>query len=531
MNLSKVAKRFRYIPKLFSDQSLTKKASLNALASVLDYAANIIVAFVVTPFMVTGLGDYYYGAWQILQRLVGYITPASGRPTQVLKFALAKEQYSTDFELKRTFVGSTLVVFALFIPVMTMLGGVLSWFVPYWIKTPAEYVWNVRFACALLVMNLIASTLRELPHSALEGENKGYKRMGLSTFLVFIGGALVWTALYFKTGIMGVAGATLLSTTISAIFFLQVVRAYAPWFGAKKPSKQSVREFLGMSWWFLAWNLIMNLMMASDVVVLGLLNSVESVTNYSLSKYAPETAITAVAIMVFGILPGLGGIIGTGDLERAAKVRGEIISLTWLVVTVLGTSVLLWNRTFISLWVGASHFVGPLPELLIVVVVLQFVLIRTDANVIDLTLRLNRKVILGAISVALSLLAASILVYFFNMGIIGVSLGILLGRLMLTIAYPNLIGRMLKLKPSSQIKAILQPALVTTVLFLSALGIDRVLPTENWHSLRGWIAFLFSAAVTFFIVLALTFMGGLSKKQQQNIMHRIRAVLSISTQK
>jgi O-antigen/teichoic acid export membrane protein len=531
MRQTKVAAGFRFIPKLFSDDNLTQKASLNALASILDYAANIIVAFVVTPFLVRGLGDYYYGAWQILLRLVGYISPASGRPTQVLKFALAKEQHSSDFDLKRSFVASTLVVFMLFLPIMAMLGGLLAWFVPFWIKTPGEYVWNVRIACALLVGNLIAATLREIPHSALEGENKGYKRMGLSTFLIFVGGGITWIALYFQTGIIGVAVATLLSTTISGLFFLQIVRSYAPWFGVSKPSKQSVQEFLGLSWWFLAWNLIMNLMLASDVVVLGLLNSVESVTDYSLSKYAPETAITAVAIMVFGVLPGLGGIIGTGDLERAAKVRGEIMSLTWLVVTVLGTGVILWNRTFIGLWVGADHFVGAFPNLLIVLVVLQFVLIRTDANVIDLTLRLNRKVILGAISVSISLLAASILVYFFKMGIIGVSLGIMLGRLVLTIAYPKLIGRMLNIKPSSQIQAIFRPALVTTFLFLTAFMIEGLLPTHRWQSLHGWITFVFTAGVTACALFGLAFFGGLSSRQQQNILRRARAVLAISSGK
>ena len=113
--------------------------------------------------------------------------------------------------------------------------------------------------------------------------------------------------------------------------------------------------------------------------------------------------------------------------------------------------------------------------------------------------------ILGAISVTVSLLAASIFVYFFKMGIIGVSIGIMLGRLILTIAYPNLVGRMLKTQPSSQIKAILRPALVTTILFLAAFGLEGILPTQNWHSLGGWIAFLFSAGVTFCVVLALTF--------------------------
>ena len=528
MNLSKVAGRVRVIPKLFSDKSLTQKATLNAIASILDYGANIIVAFIVTPFLVMGLGNYYYGVWQILQRLVGYISPASGRPTQALKFALAQEQNSTNYDLKRSFVGSTLLVTAVFLPVMGILGALLAWFVPFWIKTPAEYVWNVRIACALLVLNLIVTTLREIPHSALEGENKGYKRMGLSAFVVFVGGGLTWIALYIHSGIIGVAGAAVLSTTISALFFLQVLRSYAPWFGVARPSKNAITDFMKLSWWFLAWNLIMNLMMASDVVVLGLLNSVESVTNYTLSKYAPETAITLVAIMVFGILPGLGGIIGSGDYERAAKLRSEILSLTWLVVTVLGTGVLLWNRTFISLWVGASHFVGPLPDLLIVLVVFQFVMIRTDANVIDLTLRLNRKVILGAISVVISLLSASIFVYFFNMGIIGVSLGIMLGRMILTIAYPHLVSRMLKTQPSSQFWAILRPALVTTILFLAAFKLESLLPTQTWHSLYGWVVFVICAAITFFVILGLAFITGLSRAQRGIILRHIQSLLNLS---
>jgi hypothetical protein len=64
-------------------------------------------------------------------------------------------------------------------------------------------------------------------------------------------------------------------------------------------------------------------MLASDVVLLGLLGSVESVTSYSLTKYAPETLISVVAIMFFGVIPGLGGIIGSGDFKKAASIRGE----------------------------------------------------------------------------------------------------------------------------------------------------------------------------------------------------------------
>ncbi len=394
----------RSIAFLASDRNLTRKATLNAIAAALDYFARLVVGFWVTPFLVSGLGDYTFGVWQILLRVIGYITPASGRPTQALKFTLANQQTVPDIDQKKRNVGSTLAVWVFFLPIMVCLGAVLAWFIPEWIHAPAAFDWYIRIAAGVLVLNLAILNLATIPQAVVEGENLGYKRMGVSATLVFLGGFLTWLALYLKTGIIGVAAATLTITVVTGIFWFLVGKSYVPWFGIARPAKKEALDFLKLSWWFMGWNLIMILMTASDVVLLGILNSVESVTDYSLTKYAPEVLISLVAIMVFGIAPGLGGIIGSGDKKRAGGVRGEIMALTWLIVTVIGTTVLVWNKAFLNLWVGGKYYLGAIPNLLIIVVITQFVLIRNDSNFIDLTLRLRKKVILGGVSVAISLL-------------------------------------------------------------------------------------------------------------------------------
>ena len=99
---------------LFGDQSLTKKASLNAVTTVIDYAAQTAVALVLTPLLVNGLGHYFYGMWQFLNRIVGYMTPTSGQPTTALKYSLANQQASTDYEYKRHLVGSAIAVWVIF---------------------------------------------------------------------------------------------------------------------------------------------------------------------------------------------------------------------------------------------------------------------------------------------------------------------------------------------------------------------------------------------------------------------------------
>ena len=153
----------------------------------------------------------------------------------------------------------------------------------------------------------------------------------------------------------------------------------------------------------------MQLMMAGDVLMLGIFDSVALVAAYSLTKYVPDALIRLVAIVVFGIAPGLGGIIGAGKLPKAARVRGEIMLFTWLFATVAGATILLWNQDFVGLWVGTAYDTGPLATLLIVVMVTQLTLIRNDANIIDLTLNIRRKVLLGVLSVALSLALAALL--------------------------------------------------------------------------------------------------------------------------
>lgn len=516
------------LSRLFSDNSLTKKASLNALASILDYGARLLVGFLVTPLMVAGLGDFYYGVWQILTRLVGYINPASGRPTQALKMTLANQQASTDYELKRRYVGSALAVLGIFTPLMVILGAILVWYAPAWIKVPPEYTGTVRITAGMLVMNLILFNFFLVQGSVVEGENLGYKRMGLSIFLVFLGGGLTWLALYLKTGIIGIAAAYILHSVSWGIFAYMMVRSFVPWYGISRPTRETIGKFLDLSWWFVAWNLIMSLMLAADVVVLGIVQSAEAVTSYSLTKYAPETLISIIAIVAFGIAPGLGRIIGSGDFGKASKLRNEIMAFTWLIVTVLGACVLMWNRTFLTVWVGGQRYAGAIPNLFIVLVVTQFVFIRNDGNVIDLTLNLRRKVLLGGLSVFTSLVAAVALLSYSGLGIVGLSLGLILGRALMSIGYPMLIGRFMNISFSAQVKGALRPILVTGLLFAVTAFLGDWIATSHWHGLTGWIYFALSAAATFPVILALAFFTGLAAEQRKQIMRRVRTALSMS---
>lgn len=501
--------------RLFSDEGLTRRAFLNAFAAVLDYASRLLAGFVITPFLVRGLGDHGYGVWQVLERSMTYLSPATGRPGQALKWTIARHQSSTDFEEKRRQVGSALTVWALFLPLLLGIGAAIAWVAPGWLKVTGSLTWVVRAATVVLVANGLANSLIDVPRSVLQGENLGYKRMGLSTALVFAGAGLTGLALYLRGGIVGVTLAELTGTLLSGALFLQVARANVPWFGVRKPAPGAVRGFIGLSGWFLAWNLVMRLMRATDVVVLGVFGSPELVTMYTLTRYAPETVVFIVATLAQGVIPGLGGIVGSGDKARARRLRAELAIATWLLVAALGTTILLWNRSLLQVWVGSRHYLGAFPNLLLMTMIGQFVMIRHDANIIDLTLNLRSKVLIGFLSAALSAAAAAYAVGALGLGAVGVCAGFIAGRSILSIGYPLFVGRLLGVSLAQQVKASLRPGLVLFLLFgLSTIG-SRTLAVGSWPMLAT------AVALTFPVALLAAFALGLGPEERRQLLRRL----------
>src|SRR5207244_11559320 len=80
--------------------TLTGRASLNAVQSLLDYGAKLGVGLVVTPIVVAGLGRSLFGVWEMLNRLVTYMSAADGRPTEALRLIVSSRQAVDDDALQ-----------------------------------------------------------------------------------------------------------------------------------------------------------------------------------------------------------------------------------------------------------------------------------------------------------------------------------------------------------------------------------------------------------------------------------------------
>lgn len=522
-----ITRAVHIISRLFADENLTKKAYLNIINSGSAYLIKIAVMFIITPLMVSGLGTYVYGLWQVINRTMGYISPASGRPTEALQWILARDQSSPDLTRKRQYMASALIVWGVFLPIMVVGGAVIAWFIPAWFAVTPEYVVTVRVTALVMIATMVLQILSELPQSILRGENLGYKRMGLTILLTIVGGAATWLALELNTGLIGISVAALVTIVLNAILYIVLARRYVPWFGVSRPPFAQVKEFLSLSVWFMGWNLIWISMFATDVVMLGILATVELVTIYTLNKWVQEILISLTQILVSSIGPGLGGIIGRGEIKRAAELRGEMLAITWLTTAAVSATTVVWNQSFLHLWVGPDKYAGPLGSLLIILAVFQFIMIQSDAGVIDVTLRMSEKVILGAISILITVAASILFVKVLAWGIVGISLALIVGRSILSIGYPLIVGRTLKIPVRSQVAGVLRPMVVTGGLMYAAYRLALLIPAGQFSGLSGWLTFFLFALITFAVMLVLALFLGLDGRQRSSLFQRFKIILRV----
>ena len=493
---------------------LSRRASLNALAAVVDYGARIAIQLALAPLMLRFLGAGGFGTWQVLQRLVGHATPAGGRPGEALKWVVAHDQANHDAERKRQQVGTAVAVWALFLPLVLGLGLTLAWISPALVHASGGDAWAARAAAALLVANLALMGLAGLPQSVLQGENLGYRRLGLSTAILVVGAGVAALTLWSGWGLVGLAAATIVSTLLSGLTFAHIVRRQIPWWGIARPLRGAIRGFVALSWWFLLWNLVMQAMKGADFIVLGALAGTAVVATYSLTSLVPQAVSDLVFMVISATMPGLGGIVGAGDLQRAARVRAETLVLCWLLAVAAGTTVIVWLPGFIRLWVGSRYDAGATATVMISVMVLQFALIRVDSNVIDVTLQVRGKVLLGLLSAALAVGLGILLVGPADLGIPGIVAAMMLGRAPLSVAYPVLLARLLRLPRALRAGALWRPAVISVLLFAGAVALRPHTGTP------GWTALVCLGSLTAALSLLVAYAAGLDAGQRSRLRQR-----------
>ena len=380
----------------------------NVAAYYLNFIVMAAVGVIVNPLLLGALGPALFGVWKSLQRYLDFATVADGRASQALKWIVASRTSLPDAD-KRKDIGAAITVWFRWLPVAALVASGVTAAMPLLIKGIPDDARTVAYTAALiLAANTVLAGLLAIPDSVLTGINQGYKSMIITTVVFVVSNGAMVGAAYAGWNLWSLAAIVLIAAILNTALTLAVARRAVSWWGVAKPTKPDIRRVFGYSAWTLGGMLVDKMLLASELIVISVMVGAVAVTQYTFTAYVLQFVLSISLVTASGFMPVLGALLGNSEMraaaERARSVRHLVIG-----VTVLGCSaVLAFNGTFVALWVGAEQYMGNAINMLLVVCALQQAFMRMDGQILDVTLNIAPRVMVGLATSAGGIVAGCI---------------------------------------------------------------------------------------------------------------------------
>jgi len=253
-------------------------------ASWFSYAANLLVMFFLTPFVIRTLGDSAYGVWTLLISLTGYmglvelgVRPGMGR---FINFYLGRNQP----QKVNAIISTAMVIFlgcgALLVIVAVTLGVFFGHMFP---KVPVEMLGDARLAILLIAANLFVSFYSVAFLQVLTAHERFDLSNGINLILLALRTVATVLALWYGGGILWLAGITLASGLLQLAAQAFMAKRVFPALrvSPQLASREHFRELFSFGLWAAVGSMAFQLLCWFDMLMVGVFLGPAVVTLYT----------------------------------------------------------------------------------------------------------------------------------------------------------------------------------------------------------------------------------------------------------
>lgn len=412
----------------------------NFFAYYLSFTVMAVAGFIVNPILLAAFGPVMFGVWKSLQKFLDFASVADGQASQALKWIVATRTGYRDEERRRD-IGAAITVWIRWLPATTVVVAAVTVAMPLLIRGIPDNMREAAYTtAAVLAANTVLAGLLSVPHSVLVGVNQGYKTMLVTTGAIVLANAAMVIAAFSGAPLWSLAAIVLVSAVANAGVTWFVARRAVPWWGVSPPAKTDVRRVLGYSTWTLGWVAVDKIFLACELIVISITAGALMVAKYTFTTYVTQFVLAIAMVTASGFVPKLGALLGDKQLADAAAAAKTLRHMVIAVIVLGCSAILAFNGAIVTLWVGHDQYLGTTLNTLLVVCALQFALIRMDGQILDVTMRIGPKVIIGFISSAGGIVAAAI-TYAMTHDLVTTLLVIIALRLLSNVTFPALVAR------------------------------------------------------------------------------------------
>jgi O-antigen/teichoic acid export membrane protein len=470
-----------------------RRLIVNAVVNWLGFAAQIAVAFYLSPLLVHSLGDERNGLWALAQSVMVWVTLLDlGVAASLVRYTARFEAVKDTASLNRTFSASLLLFTAAGLAAMLIAAAVTGlglWLPAPWsaagapvLNVPAAHRGEATAAFLLVGLNLALSLPLNVFPSLLDGLGRYPAKTAIRTAGLLLRLPLCVWLVPGEGGLVRLALIQLGCNVLEHLALAVAARRYLPGlrFVPRQVDRATLRAIGGYSVHALVAMLAGRMSFQTDALVITQCLGAALVTPFGIAHALVEQAKSALRAVTTVLTPAVSAWEARQD---DAAIRGLLLNGTrwmqWLIVPVQ-MGILVLGPAFLALWQGPRYRLLSTPTLIILALPLGLVTAQSIASRILYgigRLALFARLVLAE---ALANLVLSIALAG-PLGIEGVALGTVLPNLVCTVAVIFHVCGLLGIKRSEYVrKALLPPHLVGLPLGLGWWLAVHEMPIESW---------------------------------------------------
>ncbi|WP_158250439.1 lipopolysaccharide biosynthesis protein [Aquimarina sp. I32.4] len=485
---------------------LKKGALLNYVTIILTN----IVGIVLTPFIISKLGNSEFGVYMAIGALVGTISVLDfGLNNTIIRF-VAKYQAEKNRKEEENFLATVMIIYFVISILVILLGFLFYGYIDdYFDLMTNEEVEIAKKMTLILIFNLAI----KLPGGAFTAICLGYEQYVFPKFINIIRyilrvGLVICVLLMGGRSISLVILDTVLNLLIiifSAVFVFKKLKAR---FKLHSFSKTFIKQIFNYSVWIFIYSIVAQFQWQTGHIVLGGFSKPEVLAIYAvglmLGSYygAFSSAVTSV------FLPrATQMVVANASTKELTGMMIKIGRISFIILIYILGAFILYGRQFVFLWVGESYSDSWIIALLIMIVYTIPLTQGFTGSIIEA----KNKVAFKAIIYLVFMSMGTLLGYFLAIkhGVMGMITGSIVGWLIAQNVMNVYYYRVLKLNLLRFFKELFQKTIIIQFIVIGiGLGINFI-PGE------GWLNFIIKCFLYTIVFGILMFRFGMTPYEKQ----------------
>ncbi len=410
----------------------------NVISSVANTTVLALAGFFLNPIFAGVLGASYFGFWKSAQRYLELGGTLDGGSVQSLKWTIANAARRSD-STKRLIVSQYTRLLSFWLPIMAAFTILIILALPGLISDSSSLDSRELLLIGLFLgINAILTVVGSIPDSILVGMNEGYRSTWITTCAFALTNGVLAASCLLGASTPVLCCVMAVGTSINGALTYRSAKRRFRWLSGPSAPKSKDLSKTPISTPLFIWAIINRLIAASEMLLIAYLVSSAEVASFTFTTFVLQFALAICQLATSAMTPKLGATLSSGKKEVAVRMLMEMRQLNLFLASTFTLGLIIFNEWFVRLWAGDSYFLGSEFNLWMALSFFQLAVLRADAQIQDTTLRIRAKAVLGSVSIIASLVGG-VIGYSMTDETSGIVLGVMIGRMILSIGLPILV--------------------------------------------------------------------------------------------